>query len=75
MIFASKSTLSPNNLKILRPKFAKNLTNMPKQFCESPPSILSSVINLTTMLLFGQEVLVKEMRTLIGSQYASHAPF
>ncbi len=37
MIFASKSTLSLNNLKILRPKVTKNLTNLPKKFCEFPP--------------------------------------
>ncbi len=37
MIFALKSTLSLNNIKILRPKVTKNLTNSPKKFCESPP--------------------------------------
>jgi len=37
MISASKSTLSLKNLKILRPKVTKNLTNMPKKFCEFPP--------------------------------------
>ncbi len=40
MISASKSTLSLNNLKILRPKVTKNLTNLCKQFCESPPRFL-----------------------------------
>jgi len=37
MISASKSTLSLNNLKILRPKVTKNLTNLRKKFCELPP--------------------------------------
>jgi hypothetical protein len=37
MISASKSTLSLNNLKILRPKVKKNLMNFRKKFCESPP--------------------------------------
>jgi len=36
MISASKSTLGRNNLKILRPKVTKNLTNLEKKFCESP---------------------------------------
>jgi len=38
MISASKSTLGLKNLKILRPKVTKNLTNLRKKFCESPPS-------------------------------------
>ncbi len=37
MISASKSTLSLNNLKILRPKVTKNLTKFPKKFYESQP--------------------------------------
>jgi len=37
MISASKTAVSLNNLKILRPKVMKNLTNLPKKFCESPP--------------------------------------
>jgi hypothetical protein len=37
MISASKSTLSLNNIKILRPKVTKNITNWRKKFCESPP--------------------------------------
>jgi len=36
MIFASKSTLSLKNLKILWPKDTKNLKNLPEKFCESP---------------------------------------
>jgi len=35
MISASKCTLSLNNLKILRPKVTKNLTNLQNKFCES----------------------------------------
>jgi len=34
MISASKSTLSLNNLKNLRPKVTKNLMNSPKKLCE-----------------------------------------
>jgi hypothetical protein len=34
MISASKSTLSIKNLNILSPKVTKNLTNLPKKFCE-----------------------------------------
>jgi len=47
MIFASKSTLSQNNLKILRPKVAKNLTNLRKNFCESTPCTLKSSRQIT----------------------------
>ncbi len=32
-----KSTLSLNNLKILLPKVTRNITNLCKKFCESPP--------------------------------------
>jgi len=39
MISASKSTLSLNNLKILRPKVTKYLTNLRKKFCEFPPRV------------------------------------
>jgi len=38
IISASKSTLSLNNLKILRHKVIKNLTNLRKKVCESPPA-------------------------------------
>jgi len=41
MISASKSTLSLNNLRILRTIVAKNLTNFCKKFCESPPCFLT----------------------------------
>ncbi len=40
MITASKSTLSINNLNILRAKVTKNLTNLPKKLYEFPSSIL-----------------------------------
>jgi len=39
-----KSALSLNNLKILRPKVTKNLTNLRKKFCESPPWSLNWTI-------------------------------
>jgi len=39
MISVSKSTLSLNNFKILRPKVTNNLTNLPKKFCEIPPQV------------------------------------
>ncbi len=38
MISALKTTLNQNNLKILRTKVRKNLSNLPKKFCEFPPS-------------------------------------
>ncbi len=41
MISASKNTLSLNNLKNLRSKGMKNLTNFGKKFCESPPDTQS----------------------------------
>ncbi len=37
MISASKIILSQTNLKILRPKVTKNLTNLSKMVCESSP--------------------------------------
>jgi len=37
---ASESTLSLNDIKILRPKVTKNLTNLHKTFCESPSWIV-----------------------------------
>jgi len=36
MLSASKTTFGPNYLKILRAKGLKNLTNLPKKFCEFP---------------------------------------
>jgi len=41
MISASKTIFSLNNLKILRPKVMKYLTNLLKKFCEFPPWIRS----------------------------------
>ncbi len=52
MMFASKSTLSLNTLKILRPKDTKNLTNLHKKFCEFPP--WSSLLRLRKSC-FGQD--------------------
>jgi len=37
MISASKTTFSHCNIKILRLKVTKNLTNLLKKFCEFPP--------------------------------------
>jgi hypothetical protein len=41
MISAPKSNLSLKNIKILRPKVTKNLTNLLKKFCESPPCLFA----------------------------------
>jgi len=46
MIFASKTTFSCYNLKILRPKVTKNLTNLRKKFCEFPPWFPVRALNL-----------------------------
>ena len=43
MISASKTTFSLKNLKILRPKVTKNLTNLLKKFCEFPPRAFSQL--------------------------------
>jgi hypothetical protein len=50
MIFASKNTLSLNNLKILRPKVMKNIKNLRKRFCEFPPRFL--ILGTSLRLLF-----------------------
>jgi len=42
MIFTSKATFSHYNFKILRHKVTKNLTNVLKKFCESPPRPVNS---------------------------------
>jgi len=55
MISALKSTLSPINLKILRPKVMKNLTKLPNKFCESPPRFASN----KCFHYFTQAVLIK----------------
>ncbi len=44
MIPASKSTLSLNNFKFLRPKVTKNLTNLPKKFCEPNPGLFVRIL-------------------------------
>jgi len=49
MISASKSTLSLNNIKILRPKVTKNLKNLRKKSCESPPR--TPKVSITTTCL------------------------
>jgi len=51
MISASKTTLSLNNLKILRPKVTKNCTNLRKKFCEFPPWGLWSIKSFFKQLL------------------------
>jgi len=40
----SKSFLSLNNLKILRPKVSKNLTNFRRKFCESHPDPKKNIL-------------------------------
>ncbi len=37
MLSASKSTVNLKNLKILKPKVTKNVTNLPKKVCEFRP--------------------------------------
>jgi len=49
MISASKTTLNLNNLKILRPKVAQNLTNLRKKFCEFPPCSSKCLLGLKQM--------------------------
>jgi len=41
LIAASKTTFSHYNLKILRPRVTKNLTNFCKKFCEFPPRLVN----------------------------------
>ncbi len=38
------SAQKTNNLKILRHKVRKNLTNLPKKFCEFPPRYIKTKI-------------------------------
>ncbi len=63
MIFASKSTLSLNNLKILRPKDMKNLKNLPKKFYEFPPWHLFSWTNNYFFPLFCRHIFVDNKNT------------
>jgi len=50
---ASKSTLSLNNLINLRAKVTKNLTNLPKKFCEFRPRSQISQNLITTIVMGG----------------------
>jgi len=43
MICASKSTVSLNYIKFLGPKVTRNLTNLPKKFCESQPCLFQKM--------------------------------
>jgi hypothetical protein len=52
MISASKSTLRLNNLKSLRHKAKKNLTNLHKKFCESPPRTINFISLLKLVAFF-----------------------
>ncbi len=52
MISASKTTFSHYNLKILRSKVKKNVTNFCKNFCESPPWRRSYGVKLTYLFCF-----------------------
>ncbi len=51
MISAWKLTLNQNNLKILRPKVKKNIKNLCKKFCESPPRCPSLFVGVTFLKL------------------------
>jgi len=67
MIFASKTTLNLKNLKILRSKVTKNLTNLPKKFCEFPPSSLirmkeEKLTNKLEIMLFSCAVVITGSR-------------
>ncbi len=43
MIFASKTTFSHYNIKILRPEVTKNIKNVRKKFCEFRPWIVDDL--------------------------------
>jgi len=65
MISASKSTLSLNNLNILMPKVTKNLTNLRKKFCESPPcALLCFLKSEQNSLLIGRAGLDKKKQKI-----------
>jgi len=49
LISASKTTFSLNNLKILRPKVTKNLTNLLEKFCEFPHCGLNQPLIFTVV--------------------------
>jgi len=68
MIAASKITLSHYNLKILRPKVTKNLTNLPKKFCEFRPLFLTTLCNhglIETVFLFDRELSKKMLKEIL----------
>ncbi len=48
----SKSTLSLNNPKILRPKVKKILTNLRKKLCESPPCTFRFTFQFAFLAIF-----------------------
>ncbi len=58
MISASKSTLSLNNLKILRPKVTKNLNNLLKKFCEFTPRDTLVLNVLLELIISGNDQVV-----------------
>ncbi len=63
MISVLKSTLNLNNLKILRPKVTKNLTNLLKMFCETSPwSFDFGVVTGEVVMDFVTKVLRSVMR-------------
>jgi len=78
MISASKTTFSLNNIKILRPKVTKNLTNLLKRFCEPPPGSFSEFPNslykynlrhkVHYLLLFTPKFTLKLMTDLVGEK-------
>jgi len=49
MISASKTTFSLKNLKILRPKNTKNVTNLLKKFCEFLPCYILDCMYTNTI--------------------------
>jgi len=68
MISTSKITLNQNNLKILRPKVTKNLTNLCKKFCESPPTAFFSIAYNFKMIFQMRQFAnnINFMRTLLA---------
>ena len=60
MTFASNITFFLNNLKILRPKIKKNLTNLRKNFCEflhKDLDLCSEMVIFKSLLTFLKRVL------------------
>jgi len=56
MIFASKTTFSHYNLKILRPEVTKNIKNLHIEFCEFRTSSLHNMSNFKTEIFFRNEI-------------------